>query len=350
MRTSAATGLSPGLAESGAATASGRIRPFRAEDIPDVVALRRRAYRYSERPDSASLEAYCERIFCRRDNADDDLPSLVHEDAHGRLTGFLGVIPHRMVFRAEGVRLAVATQMMVAPEARGIAGLGLVRAFFAGPQDVSLSDTANDAARRLWEGLGGYTSTIHSLTWRLPLRRRGLPAWASPRAVRVPPPGSVEPLDPAAVAAEAPRLLRHFALKPAYPTGDLAWLLRRAAEKPSGVLRGGMVRDHRGEVAGWFLYYLRPGRTSHVLHVAARSSTERIVFGHLVHDAWRLDATAVSGRLDPSIVAQVGVLDCEIRHDGPWTLLHARNPDLLDAVIEAKAFLSRLEGEWWLSF
>src|SRR5439155_1350934 len=37
-------------------------------------------------------------------------------------------------------------------------------------QDLSLSDTANDAARLLWESLGGSVSVTHSLSWTRALR------------------------------------------------------------------------------------------------------------------------------------------------------------------------------------
>ena len=248
------------IARPQAAAAVGRVRPFRPDDLPDVVGLRRRLFRFTERPSPAELADYCERVFCRNPWSDDELPSLVHEDEHGKLVGFLGVVPRRMIFQDEPIRVAIATQLMVSPERRGLAGRRLVRAFLAGPQDLSMSDLGNDATRLLWESLGGSVSVTHSVTWEKALRpcrlavsrlgggalRRGAAlaaqplvalgdvlAAAWPGAQNRPSGGDTVPLAPATLAATADELLRAFTLRPEYHDDSLDWLLARRRKSMS---------------------------------------------------------------------------------------------------------------------
>jgi len=81
-----------------------KIRPFRLDDIPGVVALRRKSFRHSERPAAAALGAYFEHVFFRNPWRDETLPSLVYVDPSGRPVGFLGVVPRRATFRGEALK------------------------------------------------------------------------------------------------------------------------------------------------------------------------------------------------------------------------------------------------------
>jgi len=49
-------------------------------------------------------------------------------------------------------------------------------------------------------------------------------------------------------------------------------------------------------------------------------------------------------------VPELAALGCGFGRDGPWVLIHSRRPEILPAVERGDAFLSRLDGEWWLSF
>ena len=358
----------------------GRLRSFRREDIPEVVALRQQVFQFSERERTERLVAYLERIFYDHPWTQDDLPSLVYEDERGRVSGFLGVIPRPLLFQGAPIRAAVATQLMVAPESRGLVGRRLFRAFLTGPQDLSLSDTANEPARLLWESVGGSVSVTHSLSWTRALRPcrhyasrassggavRRL-AWLTARPLLVvadalatrlggslvqhAPPGSTEPLDAAVMAATLPRLLGPRALRPVYEDGSLAWLLDQAADKRQfGELRQRLVRGPGGEVAGWFLYYREGGGVGQVLQVAARRSGQALVLRHLFYDAWRGGLAAVAGRVEPAWAAELGAQRCWFERTGPWMLIHSRRTEIMHAIVCGAAFVSRLEGEWWLSF
>ncbi len=359
------------------AAAVGRVRPFRPDDLADVVGLRRRLFRFTERPSPAELADYCYRIFCRNPWSDDELPSLIYEDQRGEVAGFLGVVPRRMTFQDKPIRVAIGTQLMVSPESRGLAGRRLVRAFLTGPQDLSVSDLGNDATRRLWESLGGSVSMAHSVIWEKALRPcqlavsrlgggalgRGAAlaaqplvalgdalAAAWPGAHGRPAGGDTVPLAPATLAATAEEVLQPFALRPDY-NGTLPWLLGQAAEKREfGELVGGLVRQPDGTVAGWFLHYVEPGGTSEVLQLAGRPSSRVLVLEHLLEDARRRGAIAVAGRLEPAWLPELAAQGCALRDDGPWLLYHSSRPEVAAAIERGDAFLSRLDGEWWLSF
>lgn len=307
---------------------------------------------------------------------------MIYEDDRGRPVGFLGVIPRPMWLGAERIRAAIATQLMVAPESRGLAGRWLARAFFLGPQELSLSDTANDAARRLWESVGGTVAQVHSLGWMRVLRPgrlaasqlapRGLLRRAAVLAARpvllagdalatrfsalapapAEPDGMAEPITAAGVAAHAANVLGGYAIRPDYDQrGALGWLLDMAAEKRQfGPLEGALVRAPDGTVAGWFLYYGRRDGVAEVLQIAARRPARQLVLAHLLRHTWRAGATAVAGRLEPYLLRELAAQRCALKLDGPWLLYHSPRPEIMHAVECGDAFLSRLDGEWWLSF
>lgn len=359
---------------------SGRIRTLRREDIPQLVTLRQQAFRTSERAGPDALAAYFERIFLHNPWVDRDLPSLVYEDEKGRVGGFAGVVPHRMLFRGEPIRVAVVTQVMVALRYGGRVGHRLMSRLLSGPQELSYADDANDASRRLWESLGGECSPLHGLRWLRPLRpcryaagrlargpfgrgvallARPLVAAADVIVARFPgptrqaqPPGSLEPLDAGTMVAHLEEIAGGRALRPVYDPASLDWMLARVAESPRcGALRKMLVRGRTGEVAGWFVYGLKPGGTSEVIQVAARRSAERVVLQQLYWDAWRHGATALAGRVEPWLVDALGGTNWAIlRGLHQWTLLHSRRPEILRAIEQGDALLSLLEGERWISF
>ena len=117
-------------------------------------------------------------------------------------------------------------------------------------------------------------------------------------------------------------------------------------------VKRGVYRITEGgrRLLGWYLYYVRAGGVSEVVQVAARNGSFSRVLQRLLADAWRHGAAAVRGRLDPRHVQELSDRHCWFRREGTWTLVHSRHPDLAAAIHQGNAFLSRLEGEWWLRF
>jgi len=118
----------------------------------------------------AKLSAYFEEVFLKQPWQGFDLPSLVCATGKDGVVGFLGVLPRKMRWQDRTILVAVSTHFMVRPDHRGFAGVELMRRMLSGTQDLSLTDTANDISRSMWECLGGQTALAYSLFWTRPLR------------------------------------------------------------------------------------------------------------------------------------------------------------------------------------
>lgn len=356
------------------------IRHFGVEDIPQVVALSERVFGASNQTSRAALAAYFEEVFFRNPWSDPAFPSLVYEESSGRISGFIGVMPRRLLFCGQPVQLAVGNYFMVEPDRRfTLAGVELAKAFLAGPQDLSLAE-GNDFSRRVWEGLGGATEALYSLYWLRPLRpgrylvsllsRHGL--WTPLALASKPlgwlldavgprlsanlfrqdvPTGSREELNEVAFLECLANFSSHWRLRPHYDSRALQWLLALLAQKRRyGTLRKVLVRSADQQILGWYLYYVNPGGVGEVLQVGAKKNSVLQVLDHLFYEAERQGVVALSGRVDPLFMPEFCVKQCVLRCGPPWMLLHSRRPEILDVIHRGSAFLTRLEGEWWIGF
>src|SRR5258706_14773844 len=117
------------------------VREFRREGIRQAVELHGRVFGASPAFSPAGLGDYFDQFLFDNPWRDEALPSLVSLDAGGRMTGLLGVLPRPMEFQGRRLRVAVCTQLMVAPSHRGrLTAVRLIKAFFSGPQDLSMGD------------------------------------------------------------------------------------------------------------------------------------------------------------------------------------------------------------------
>lgn len=357
------------------------IRIFSNDDVPAAAALFVRVYPEHRWDSQASCEAYIREVFFDNPWRDLEIPSWVATE-NGRLCGFYAVLPRRMLLHGRPIRVAVCCQLLMDPDnVNGLAALQLAQACIRGPQDLTIADGANAQAKHIWGALGGSTALLFSLHWTRLLRparyalslvdgtgaiarpftiaARPLCAVADSLASRLPPNDFLRDggdcteaaIDPAAMTRLFPDVMRGVALQPAYDTESLAWLLSQAAQKKRhGELRGRMVLNNTHNPIGWYLYYLNPGATGEVLQIAAREGCFDQVIKRLMADAWSSGATALRGRLDPRFVQELSDRHCWLRREGTWTLFHSRRGDVLAAFDKGDAFLSRLDGEWWLRF
>src|SRR4051812_5223476 len=147
------------------------IHPLGERDIPEVVDLFARVHPREGWASQGACAAYFRELFFGNPWVDAALPYRVARDG-GRIVGFVGVVPRPMLHRGRPLRAAVLTQLMIDPgdKRHRLAAAQLLRAALAGPQDLTLSDGANEASRRMWEACGGSALTLYGLQWRRLLR------------------------------------------------------------------------------------------------------------------------------------------------------------------------------------
>jgi hypothetical protein len=252
----------------------------------------------------------------------------------------------------------------------------LVRALIEGPQDMTFSDAANEAARLIWTRVGGRTSIIPSLFWILPLRptRFAMGGTGSSLAGRAagflarpvtairdrhPPeiPGTrgapvvTEFLLPAWHLSAIEEFVAKWPLAPVYDLAGYTWLMREAAAHPErGPLLGRFVRDPKGTPVGWYLFHANRGGIGEVVQLGARPGEQARVLAPLVAEAHRLGLVALRGRLEAGLIDVFAGSAATYTRDGPWTLTHARDPELMAVITEGTGFLTRLDAEWSLNF
>ena len=350
-----------------------RLRAMRREDASLVAEVHARSFGGEGWPSVAARAAYFREVLFDGPWCDAELPSWVAEEGD-RMVGFFAVLPRPMRAGGRRLRAAVGCQFAVDPERRSsIAALALMRRFLSGPQDLSISDGANDASCRCWLACGGIASALHGLHWLKLLRparalveiaasrprrpwlkhllgparalARLLPPYAAPSRATGTETGPLEAVD----LVEAVHDVAHaFSVGPCYEMQDAAWLLGQArAKRRHGELQGASVRA-AGRVLGWFLYYLNEG-TSRVLSVGGSREALPAVLDALFAHARERGAAAIEGRVEPQLATALPQR-CLFYRSGISTLLHAREPALLLALLSGDAQFTRLEGEWWMRF
>ena len=360
---------------------AGYVRPLEPHDIPSIVRLHSSVYGDKYRGRENALQADLERIFFDNPWYRDDLPSLVYEANTREVIGCVGVLPRPMRFNGRNITAAVSHSFMVEPSERAtLAAVYLVKSFFSGKQDLALAEV-NNLSRRIWEGAGGNSSILYGLRWTRSLspgrhvlsllKNRGLSPVAaalldpfcrfmdmlapsiSVKALRFPAPDGAEcaDLDARALGESFHAFTEEHLLKPVYDPNGYDWLVRAlAANTRYGDLQKTVVRDAAGHMQGWYLYYTKPSGVAEVVQLVAAPESMDTVLDSLFFQAKRRGALAVTGQVDPAFFRNLSDKHC-IFHQAAdsWLMLHSRDPEILHAIDSGKAFLSRLEGEWWIS-
>jgi hypothetical protein len=357
---------------------TGSVRHFVEGDIAQVARLHRTAFRLADPPAMAAYHAYFKDVFLEKPAG--QVRSLVFEEDDGRIVGFVGLVPRRVVVGDHRFQAVVSSQFIVDPASRvGLVTVRLARAYLEGPQDLSIADEANEASRVIWERLGGTTALLLSIHWTRPLRparfamsylrrRRGLArlaAAASPLAAaadllatRLPgshfhqasPSTSADDLKAQTILTHAPELCDRRFLRTEYDERTLQWLLDRAGNRSAGGrLLKATLRDAQ-KTRGWYICHLSRDGIGDVAQLAATPSSIHDVLDHLFYRAWRHGAIAVTGRLDPQFMQALSDKHCLFHRRGPWVLVKAKTPELLRLFQTGDTCFSRLDGEWSLRF
>lgn len=359
-----------------------QIRTFTLEDIPSVADLFMRIFRQKEQSAPESLKAYFKEFYFRSPWYDESLPSFVFETQKGTIAGFFGVMPFRMSFNGQPIQAAIGGNYMVDPAIQNpFAGVRLLKKFLDGPQDLSMTDTSTDYARKLWEGLGGKTCQLNSMHWTRILRPSlfattylakknkfvakiefaAKPICAILDSIIAKPHQSpfsrIESQDIGSNLSIDTLLeaMKEFSeqrsLRPVYDHETLSWIVSMMDQKTEyGKLHRVAVHSKEHNLLGWYLYYPNPGNVAQVVQVAGKKDSIDRVFEHLLSHAWDQGSVALEGRLEPKFIKEYSYKHCMFYQGGRYIMMRARNSEILQAVFGGDAFLSRMEGEWWNRF
>ena len=350
-----------------------QIRPLEPDDIRHIVALRRRVFSHSAQTSDSSLESYYRVLFFENPWRDPRFPSFVYEESDGEIRGFVGAIPRPMLLGRQRLTAVTSTELMVAPESRGLVGTALFRRLFAGEQDLTFSDRSNAQARALYEGLGGATAVWYSLYWSVSLdgsplnfgvsKRESSPRLAARALSRAAKSldrlsnrltGSSkdrlmtrdEPLSPETIIANMRKASGKNALIPEYETHTFSWLLQRISDGGGRVVSAQVTHD--GELVGWFIYVVRPNRDADVVQLAAFANRQGEVLDHLVQHAAGEGARVLRGRADRQFAPVFSDRGVPLTLGHPWTAVSSARPEVTAQFLSGNAFFSRLDAEWWI--
>ncbi len=356
------------------------IRPMLQEEIPKVAEL----YKFVDKSDwripPQELPRWLDRTLFGHPWADPEIPSLVYvEDSE--ILGFVGSHVRRMRFDGQPIRMAAAGPLIAHPDVRkhGV-GARLQRSFFTGPQDLTITDGASDEIRQIFELVGGQMMHPSSMVWarvfrpfsymgnrvlhsNVHLRERVKPLTGQLlRALDMPTshagryfaaPVSADTTDelltPELLLEHMPLITRSLRLAPDYDQQMLEWLFAELHHNRTwGTPHRRLVRNERGRVLGWYVYYALAGEGCQLLQLAAHDRHEGPVLDNLLAHAIAHGGAAVQGRVEGRLLPELAHRGALFRFS-PRSLIFTRNSDLLGAVTSGHALLTRLEGEWWMA-
>ena len=154
---------------------------------------------------------------------------------------------------------------------------------------------------------------------------------------------------PEALIEHLPSVLQGTRLIPDYSDAFLRWLFDEMAfVRTRGTLVKCLVRD-QNRVLGWYVTYSKPGGVGQVMQIAAADTDMAAVIDHLFHQARRSGMTALEGRLEGALYEPLMGRRCLLRY-GSRVVAHSREPELLRVVALGGAFLTRMDGEWWMGY
>ncbi len=358
------------------------VRDFEREDVPSVARLFVKAFRKGKgelrKPASGLLDTLNEIYF---DNPwyDSQIASKVFVDADGSVRGFIGVTTQLVAYEGKRLRVAYAGSLTVEePERYPLAGARLLRAFLAGPQDISVTETANSTALRMWQKLGIPSDTAYSLNWMRIFRPFG--AGVAVMAHRSSAAGMLSPLarfadrclasrranpfrmsreaaprrltfqttDRAAFDAAALRLCELYPLRPLWDETSIDWFSSQAAIKRKfgdPCYRVAYGRD--GAPVAAYVYFRRCDDLGWLLQSLVRPEQAQDLVDDLLHDAMEFGCVGVRGAAQPWLNNAL-LSRRTLFLPRMFYLVHTRDKALLEPFRQGVALASGLAGESWM--
>jgi len=308
------------------------------------------------------------------------LASLVSEDSDSLPHGMISVGARPMNYQGRQITAAIGADLFVAPGSRSrMAGVGLLKTFLNGPQDITICDVANDSTRRIWERMGGHVASQYNLNWYGILRPTKFASgllrekWLggfggatllqsiAPFADRILPqrlslnlPNAdllrglhSEPLTAAEFGSQIGSLTAEDELAPIYCRDAAEWTWKRLPylSPDEGTITAKNVRNSKGDLLGCYLYKMTSSSVASVLLIAAKQAHAGLVFDHLITQVWQDGASAIIGRVQPRLLQCLLDRGFSLRARSTYALVHSRDRAIADCFRHGSAWLSVLDGE-----
>lgn len=334
--------------------------------------------RKSGQPSTPDLEAYLASVFLAGPQQDPEMSSRVHLREDGTVNGFIGVLPMPLQVHGRALRGALCCTMMVENHTEDpFAGARLMRAFLTGPQDISLTETANAISTAMWRKLNATILPDHSLEWLRIIRPAGFLTEAAASVT-----GAARVLKPLAypvdgllrrresgwahLAAAVPQgvaasveiddaemvelllsLTRYYPVRPDWRPETLS---RMVAESRRKADYGRMVRHkvvrRDGRPVGAFLYYGDPGRIGRAVQVLFEPGQAGAVIDSMLAHASERGLVALRGRTMPDLLrVMLGRRFLFLQTSS--SMVHAKDKSLLEPFVAGQAFFNGFAGESW---
>jgi hypothetical protein len=358
-----------------AKTEMGTVRDVQRKDLEAIAHLFQKTFR-SSKAQSTSLQAYLEEAFFDHPWNEPDVVSKVFEEADRRISGFIGVLPARLELNGRPVRAAFAGSLMVEnPKANPLAGARLVRSFLAGPQELSLTETANKTSVNMWQKAGYPLDPGYSMNWLKVLRPSSTGihfieqrfaaakflrplgrvtdravAFGRRRSFKRPSGSKVLFRDVTPdVFSEALLVLKEaYTLRPVWTKESMGWFLRHAEQKRNlgyPEWRVGYAPDGRPVAA--YAYFAAPGRVGWVLQALSLPNRTDDLLDDLFAHAYEYGCAGVRGSAHPWLTPAL-MLRQAIFQGRSFYVAAARDKSLLEPIKAGQALISGLAGEGWM--
>lgn len=357
------------------------IRAFAKTDAPAVANLFQTEMLGRPLPAPPTLTDYFIGHFLDGPLTDPDIPPLVCCSPDGTIEGFAGIVTQPMTFEGRSLRAAIVGTLMVRDHGRApMTGARLLRRIIAGPQDLTLSETAGDASLAMWRQMGGAVLDRHSLQYirvlrpaefaldmlgnRLraarvlmpiagaidkllgkkdgPIRWTGLPSSFRPQ-------GGVmaRPTTAQAFAAFAQQVLSSRSVDLAWSHETLMHIVAQAMDKPNwGQAHLCEVVTRSGKQIGCFLIHFGKKGPARVVDLFHAPHQEGVVLDALFAHAQELGAASVQGRTTPQTLNALLGRRVIFAHESA-SVIDTHDPRLLDAFASGQAHFNGLVGERW---
>ncbi|WP_295559368.1 hypothetical protein [uncultured Hyphomicrobium sp.] len=348
---------------------------MRKDDTPLVARMFVDTYFGVDAPVPSTLVPYFDDLFLGHPWFDPEIPPLVYAVEGDRAAGFMGILPSRMELDGRPVRAAIGHSILVdRPKENPLVAAKLVRAFFAGKQELTYSEWSSPLAVGLWKPLGGRTIPGYGTDWVRVLRPSGLATyflgtWAArlarpltaatdflvthakinPLRLETPTVGTFTDRDVTddEIAEHLPGLAASYRLQPVTDPASLLWKLGHASEKSFyGKVYKRMVFTKTGRPLGFYIYYGQRHRVGFVMQLTGRPEGMESVVDSLLSHADELGCVALFGKIEPRTSAAL-LSRRSVLVQRTSTQIHCKNPEIVTAIRCGDAMLTGLAGECW---